>query len=550
MRDTLVAQPVATTFIFMTDGQDSGGDPAAMKRSFDTLRLVACGLKVAVTVHAVGFGGVDADFLERVRKLGSKEGVFRFASAAGELSSSFNDLFEYAAAAREVTLTLCGRVHTAYGNDGSVSFLLEGDAALADPTAASGDGVATAAVTEGEAAVSATVTAAGAAPFEVSLKRLPPTGVTPLQSLKALNLVVPEEEARVREVLRRVHEVPSAGASVLERMELAQLKQDVAGRMMELLGLLTQIKMGQARAVRGREGAPALLTLRPPVQVPAAVKLRLSALRHDATFSDLARKRKLDLRVSKNVEYFKKTDIAGTLAGFKVRGASGWRGGACLRHHHCPAQAGITEAGWAAIRAEREQWVCGISGEDIYEVMRRSPDDILCVGVLVERDESAVDAHSGGPGLTLRSVSSTLLSYDAFVRAMDVAKRDVALASGYGAFSGVNDAVCVVGASRDRINAIVPLYINAEHMKRVRSAWEERGGRRCVPTPRLALICTHSQSSRDRGWATSSRWTATGTTRRRRWACCGCCGTPLRSARERLTTRASSSNWSASAASS
>ena len=108
--------------------------------------------------------------------------------------------------------------------------------------------------------------------------------------------------------------------------------------------------------------------------------------------------------------------------------------------------------------------------------MRRSADNILCVGVLVERDERAIDDGGAGPGFTLRSVSSTLLSYDSFVRAMDVAKQDVALAAGYGAFAGVNDAVCVVGAARDRINAIVPLFINAEHMKRVRSEWGERGG--------------------------------------------------------------------------
>jgi hypothetical protein len=280
MRDTLVSSPVATTFIFMTDGQDTGGDPASLKRSMDTLRLVISGLKgVPITVHAVGFGEVDADFLNRVRCLGSKEGVFRFASAAAELAVSFNDLFEYAAAAREVTLTLAGKTHTAYGNEGSVGFLLQerdcglplaaaASTAAADaaPAVGTGGGAASGGSSElaegSGAAVSAagapsagasgpvltaTVTAAGAPPAVVAITRLAPSAVTPLRALKALNLVVPEEEAGVRAVLKSVHDVAATGTSVLERMEVAQLKADVAGRMMEYLGLLTQIKMGQVR---------------------------------------------------------------------------------------------------------------------------------------------------------------------------------------------------------------------------------------------------------------------------------------------------------------
>jgi hypothetical protein len=160
--------------------------------------------------------------------------------------------------------------------------------------------------------------------------------------------------------------------------------------------------------------------------------------------------------VSKNVEYFRRTDIDGILAGLK---------------------AGVTPEEWAAIKADRDAWVCAVSTDDVYELMRKSADNILCVGVLVERDESAVDTSGGGaggaaagPGLILRSVSTTLLSYDAFVRAMDVAKQGALLAApgGYGSFAGVNDAVCIVGAARERVNAIIPLYICPAHMARVR----------------------------------------------------------------------------------
>ena len=65
--------------------------------------------------------------------------------------------------------------------------------------------------------------------------------------------------------------------------------------------------------------------------------------------------------------------------------------------------------------------------------------------------------------LNLISVSNTLVSFDSFIYAMSTAEKQ-----DYGAFTGINDNYCFVGSHREKINAVIPLYINYQHMKRIR----------------------------------------------------------------------------------
>ncbi|CAF4341939.1 unnamed protein product, partial [Didymodactylos carnosus] len=188
-------------------------------------------------------------------------------------------------------------------------------------------------------------------------------------------------------------------------------------------------------------------------QVPERVKLQLSALRHDAVFANAQRKKILDLRVNRNVDYFKKTDISGILQGYK---------------------ASITPDTWQTIKEQKQDWTDIYSKDDIYEIMRKSPDNILCLGILVQRDEEAITDPT--KGLKLLSVTNTIISYDSFINAMNVAKnhqqqqqQSPDQQQGQEKFATLNDVYCVAGAlSNERINAVIPLYINDEHMKRIR----------------------------------------------------------------------------------
>ncbi|CAF4416313.1 unnamed protein product, partial [Adineta steineri] len=51
---------------------------------------------------------------------------------------------------------------------------------------------------------------------------------------------------------------------------------------------------------------------------------------------------------------------------------------------------------------------------------------------------------------------------------MNLAKTTQTNDNNYGQFNGINDAYCVVGQLHEKINAVIPLYINYEHMKRIR----------------------------------------------------------------------------------
>ena len=104
IQNYLVTNQKSTTFIFMTDGQDTDSQES-LKRAIQMLKLTISGISKAISVvfHVIGFGDVNNNFLEQVRKFGTKEGLFRYSTVSAELQNSFNDMFEYAMSAREFT---------------------------------------------------------------------------------------------------------------------------------------------------------------------------------------------------------------------------------------------------------------------------------------------------------------------------------------------------------------------------------------------------------------------------------------------------------------
>jgi hypothetical protein len=419
----LMKNQKSVTFIFMTDGQD-GDAQDVFKQTVQKLKLTMSALpkSVTVTFHVIGFGQVNSAFLEQVRKFGTKEGLFRYTTESAELQNNFNDMFDYAMSSREFSIVLNGKTYSSSSNEDTVGFLIN-DTKIDSST-----------------------------PTEITLKsagtetKLPlelMANARPIQVVRALNLVSPDDEVAVQAI--RVYLgtiVPLPGTELMEKLELEQIKKEIDDRMVEYKKLFGQMKMSQ---------------------VPEQVQLKLNALRHNATFDNINRQKKLDLRVSKNVDYFRKTDISGILEGYRKS---------------------IDQDGWNEIKAQRPDWVCTYSNEDIYEMMRKTSDNIMCLGILIERNEQAITSPT--KGLKLVSVSNTLISYDSFITAMNFARSEQQKkkaneqqqqpensnaqeeATAYGQFSGINDTFCVVGQSHEKINAVIPLYINFEHMKRIR----------------------------------------------------------------------------------
>jgi hypothetical protein len=392
---TLTSNPKPTTFIFMTDGEDTSGDRNALKQSITQLRMVMSALKnISVTIHVIGFGSVKADFLEQVRTFGTKDGLFKYSTQSAELQNDFNDMFEYSISTREIDVVLGGKLYEIEDNSSYVKFLVDDDLT-------------------GEVEVKLKIDGVESTKVVKSLEN-----IQPIHNINALNQCNPEDEDQVKNILRHLNTIPIKGNDKFEKMEVEQMKEDISNRMMQFLNVFTQIKGGM---------------------INEDVKLKLQSLLHKAKFDDMNRKKKMDMRVNKNAEYFKKTDIPGILKGFRDNMASG---------------------AWDELRKIQNKWTCVYSKESLFELMHKSTDNVLCLGILVDRKEGVVENPE--KGLKLIKLSSSLISFDSFMDAIVEAKKHDAPEKSF------SDSHCIVGSSNEMINAIIPLYIHPEHMKRVR----------------------------------------------------------------------------------
>ncbi|CAF0963030.1 unnamed protein product [Brachionus calyciflorus] len=403
IKNHLVKNQKSTTFIFMTDG-DATDSRDELKKSIQMLKLALSVLPKTITIvfHVIGFGRVKNEFLEQIRTFGNKEGLFRYSTKSEELQDNFNDMFEYAMSAREFTMVLNGKPYESNSNEEKVGFLIN-DNSL------------------NETIANEIILKSSEGETKLSLEKL--DNPRPIHIVRALNLISPDDAESVNKIRTYLNTIPPNGnADFLEKLEVEQMKKEIEDRMMEYTKLFTEIKIGQ---------------------VPEQVQLRLNALRHDATFANVKRRKLLELRVNKNVDYFRKTDISGILDGYKKS---------------------IDQQVWNEIKEQKADWVCVYSQDDIYEMMRKSADNIMCIGILIERNEEAITNPT--KGLKLLNISNTLITYDSFIAAMNLAKNSQQ--NDYGQFSQINDTFCIVGQSREKINAVLPLYINYEHMKRIR----------------------------------------------------------------------------------
>ena len=352
----------------------------------------------------IGFGEVNDTFLNQIRTFGTRQGLFRYSTESKELQNNFNDMFEYALNVRQFTIKFPnGKTYTANNIDNeTVGFLINDNDDLN-------------AMTE----LILIDDKATTAQFPLT----PMRDIRAIHRLHALNLILPENEDHVKSIQTYLNTIQITNSKdFAERLEAEQIHKEIDQRMMEYRQLFTELKM---------------------TEVPERVKLQLSALRHDPVFANTQRKKRLDLRVNKNVDYFKKTDISGILQGYKDS---------------------ITADTWQKIKEQKPDWVDIYSNDDIYEIMRKSPDNILCLGIFVQRDEEVI--NNPAKGLKLLKVTNTILSYDSFINAMNVAKTNQQV---QGQFTTLNDLYSIPGALADeQINAVIPLYINDEHMKRIR----------------------------------------------------------------------------------
>lgn len=93
MTKEIQEHPIDTSFIFLTDGQDS---IERNQMAFTAFQLIARGCKRDVKIHVIGFGCVNDSFLNHVKTLGSSHGNFLYATGNGELQENIVDMFNIA----------------------------------------------------------------------------------------------------------------------------------------------------------------------------------------------------------------------------------------------------------------------------------------------------------------------------------------------------------------------------------------------------------------------------------------------------------------------
>lgn len=126
-KNRLLKKMESTTFIIMTDGNNSNGsnDPELLK-SIQELKLIISSMKyLRITFHCIGFGDdVESRFLERVLKIGNVEGVLRYSSKSDNLETNFNDILSYIDAS-EYTLRIGQKEYISKTNDNRIGFIVD-----------------------------------------------------------------------------------------------------------------------------------------------------------------------------------------------------------------------------------------------------------------------------------------------------------------------------------------------------------------------------------------------------------------------------------------
>ena len=433
------------TFIFMTDGEDTSKNEVALKKSMTEFKLTANAYasKFEVAVHVIGFGNVKSDFLNNVITMGNFEGKFRYASESKELVSTFNDIFDYCentvnceliinGKSYQVNATpLIGDTSTSGGNQFTIELLLPPDVNLSECKTLN--------------------LKSGMTMVEYNIK--PFDKVNPLLRLKSLELRTPNSEADVLDLLKEVNGLHPKGLVAQQRIELEQIRRELNAQLLSYLKIFNSIK-GQI--------------------LDEESKLKLKNLRSETNFVKARRQRTMEVRINTNITHMQKLDSE-------------------LAH----IKSSITPQEYKELESIGDEWQCLLSLSNIHDIMKNDDniDDFLCLGILVERDEIAIDSPT--TGLKLKSISSTVISYNSFIDAMNNAIVNRGANYAHGGFTSktkaerhninfdrkqdpdqnldddddnkvdIDDVYCVVGQAREHINAVIPLYIHEAHYRKV-----------------------------------------------------------------------------------
>ena len=456
------AQQSELVFMVMSDGTDTSSHPHYVQECLARLKTST---GIDTVCHAVGLGqDVDETFLKTIVNLGTCEGTLRYAKNSSNLEQEFVDMFNLLSTSYQTTLTFNGLSKTTSveitchritegviegGSDDNNKVVGSYATVKVDhPIAAATFEVLVPFSTKldevkemtigGSVNGTASETAVGSINTGIVLTLSLMEHVSNLQRLKAYELTTPQTEIEAANVLREISLIPSRGGSYNERVMMHTLRQELNERFTEWLQLLNKNKS---------------------TTFSAASSLKLNALKYEHNFSKARRNRSAAIKTQTNISVAEGLDQ-------KLR---------ALYTKTCRDETVLSEL---KTLGETNEWQCAVSLTNIDDLFKPDSDidDILCIGVRVRRSETAIDSPS--TGIIVEDFSSTILSLNTFTDCMQRAvleKGAEAAHGGLNSASGVggvvdqhNTAYCVVGSAREKINAVIPLYIHPAHFERVK----------------------------------------------------------------------------------
>jgi hypothetical protein len=461
MKREILSSTKNISFVFMTDGEDTSSNPAALQKAMTELRLVCSAYatkNIQVTVHVVGFGSVKADFLNRVVTLGNFEGKFRYAAESKELVSTFSDIFDFCENTMNCELIIDGKSYqTNATTTNNFSNYSQKDFQVNPVNSDKSNTIELLLPLDVDLSkVKSVLLKYGSVKMECNLQ--PFDKVNPLLKLKAMELREPNNEQDVLSILKELNFIRPKGLKAHERIELEQIRREMNEKLLGYLKIFNGIK-GQT--------------------LDEESKLKLKNLRSETNFSKARRQKTMEMRINVNITHMQKLDSE--LVSIKKS---------------------ITDQEYKELKEHGDQWSCILSLNNVYDIMHDEDniDDFLCLGVLVERDEIAID--SPATGLRLKSISSSVISYNSFIDAMNSAIVSRGANFAHGGFTAktkaerrnanddrnyeeedkqlnidpnkedkvdIDDVYCVVGQHREHINAVVPLFIHPAHYRKVKA---------------------------------------------------------------------------------
>ncbi|CAF3420688.1 unnamed protein product [Rotaria socialis] len=411
--------------MFMTDGCDSCNRPNAIIDAQTKLQMFLKESSLNCVVHVIGYSSShDLNMMNTLKSLGTTEGVYRYAEGSKGLDEKFRELFEFADLTVEFSIKLPN---------------------VKEPIKITGEMVDSDHIeSECWLSLSENITQ----PIEITIGdnqyNVVPMLTEPdtifilkLLSKRISDIKTQEELDQIQSELQQVKVLGSGvGGTKADRRFLMELRDELQTRLDALHSIMADIARGTLNQT--------------------AALAKMNDLRYANKFSKSSRQRRMDQRAIRNQANLQLIDTK-------------------LKELKFNEETAFTNV-------DLTTFTCCLTLNTCRDMMMDSEDDVMGVGLVVERQEHVVDAPTL---ISVKDVSVTILSRSACDDAIKVKLNIADAARIHGGFvpsksaalttsttrtqnlANNNQSEFTRGVAAEHINTFLPLYICDAHFERV-----------------------------------------------------------------------------------